>query len=538
VCIFRYQRGTLRFAAILSILAVIISAAAGQVVVGQKLSPEQLQEQRKQAAAHPRRIIFNNDGNDALTASDAPPLTHEKFLEQRTSPLVGSQVDAIFYCTGVFNFYSHHSTEAEPLKYTTERRREQGWDLGTRGPDTLQTVVDFGHRHGIEVFWSMRMNDTHDSYTPHLLCQWKKDHPEWLMAKKRDKRIRSGSGRWSAVNYAVPEVREKVLRILTDVAARYDVEGLELDFFRHPIYFQPQLFGQPVTQQQRDLLTDLMRSVRKMADRRAADRGRPLLIAVRVPDSPEYCSSIGIDLLRWLKEDLVDLLIVGGYFQLNSWETSVALGHKYGVPVYPSLDEPRFKDKEALELRNSVACYRGRAREAWAAGADGIYLFNVFDPRNPLLKELGDPKTLAGLDHLYTSGAREQASAKGWLAGGTKFANLPPPLPERPVTLEPGKTTTVELRAVPPPAGSSLKAPKITLRLRFKDRPVPSEAIAVKFNGRLLGQGTHEGRWIDYAVDQDRVTKGVNHVEITLGAASTKKLVLQDAVLLLRVQKR
>ena len=315
---------------------------------------------------------------------------------------------AIFYCTGVFNFYSHHSAETEPLQYTTEQYRDQGWDLGTRGPDTLATIVDFGHRHGMEVFWSMRMNDTHDSYTPHLLCRWKKDHPEWLMAKKGDKRIRSAAGRWSAVNYGVPEVREKVFRILADVAARYDVEGLELDFFRHPIYFQPQIFGRPVTQEHRDMLTDLMRRVRKMTDRRAGERGRPMLIAVRVPDSVEYCSAIGIDLVRWLKEDLVDLLVVGGYFQLNPWETSVALGHKYGVPVYPSLDDPRFRDKEAQELRNSAACCRGRALEAWAAGGDGIYLFNFFDPHSFLLKELGDPKAMVNMEHLYTSGAREQ----------------------------------------------------------------------------------------------------------------------------------
>ena len=58
------------------------------------------------------------------------------------------------------------------------------------------------------------------------------------------------------MNYEVPEVREKVLRILTDVAARYDVDGLELDFFRHPVYFQPQIFGKPVTQEQCDMLTD------------------------------------------------------------------------------------------------------------------------------------------------------------------------------------------------------------------------------------------------------------------------------------------
>ncbi len=395
-----------RLVPLLIILSAVVSTAPADDSPRQKLSPAEVKQQRKQAAHRPRQIILNNDGNDSITAPNDPPLTHEKFLDRRTSPLAGTQVGTLFYCTGVFNFYSHHSAETDPLIYTTAQRRDQGWELGQHGPDTLGTIVDFGHKHGMEVFWSMRMNDTHDSYTPHLLCPWKKAHPDWLLAIKGDKRIRSGNGRWSAVNYEVPEVREKVLRILTDVAARYDVEGLELDYFRHPIFFQPQIFGKPVTQAERDLLTDMMRKVRTMADRRAAERGRPLLIAVRVPDSVEYCSGIGIDLVRWLGEDLVDLLVVGGYFQLNPWETSVALGRKYGVPVYPSLDDPRFKNPESQKLRTSDACYRGRALEAWTAGADGVYLFNFFDPHSPLLKELGDPKKLAELEQLYPAGAR------------------------------------------------------------------------------------------------------------------------------------
>jgi hypothetical protein len=517
------------------ILAAIASAAAGEDGTDRKLSPEQVTQQRKQAATHRRRIIFNNDGNDSLTAPDDPPLTHEKFLDQRTSLLAGTQVDAIFYCTGVFNHYSHHSAETEPLRYKTEQRRDQGWDLGTRGPDTLKTVVDFGRRHGIEVFWSMRMNDTHDSYTPHLLCQWKKDHPEWLMARKGDKRIRSGSGRWSAVNYAVPEVREKVVRILTDVAARYDVEGLELDFFRHPIYFQPQILGRPVTQEHCDMLTEMMRSVRKMADRRAAERGRPMLIAVRVPDSVEYCSAIGIDLVRWLKEDLVDLLIVSGYFRLNPWERSVALGHKYGVPVYPSLDEPRFKDKEAEDLRNLAACYRGRALEAWAAGCDGIYLFNVFDPRNPALRELGDPKAPANMECLYTSGARAQAAARSWLSDGLKFANLPKPLPETPLTLEPGKTATVELRVGSLPKSiASQKSPNFMLRLRFKDAPGKKEIVELQVKGRSVGPGRNDGRWVAYALRPEHVKEGVNRFEATLSADSARRLVLRETLLIVR----
>jgi len=42
------------------------------------------------------------------------------------------------------------------------------------------------------------------------------------------------------------------------------------------------------------------------------------------------CRANGFDIVRWMKEDLIDLLMVSGYFRLNPWETSVKLGHKYG----------------------------------------------------------------------------------------------------------------------------------------------------------------------------------------------------------------
>ena len=67
----------------------------------------------------------------------------------------------------------------------------------------------------------------------------------------------------------------------------------------------------------------------------------PLLISVRVPDSVGFCRAIGLDLERWLAEDLIDMLVVGGYFRLQPWEESVALGHRYGVPVYAGLSESR-----------------------------------------------------------------------------------------------------------------------------------------------------------------------------------------------------
>ena len=50
--------------------------------------------------------------------------------------------------------------------------------------------------------------------------------------------IRNGSFGNKALDYGVPEVREHILRVVRDLAERYDMDGLDLDFMRWPVYFK------------------------------------------------------------------------------------------------------------------------------------------------------------------------------------------------------------------------------------------------------------------------------------------------------------
>jgi len=495
-----------------------------------------MKEARKKAAHRQRRIIFNNDGNDCRDPKPGEPRTPENFLSKRTTALVGSQVDAIFYCTGVFNLYTHKSEESEMERHGDQYAEDWAWELAQQGRDSLQVMVDFGHQHGMEVFWTMRMNDTHDSADPALLCRWKKAHPEYLMGKPDDKLV-SGGRRWSAVNYGVPEVREKVFRILKDVYSRYDVDGIEMDFFRHPIYFKPQVLGQPVTQEHCDMMTDLVRRVRRMTEEAALKHGRPLLVAVRVPDSAGYCAAIGLDLKRWLQEDLIDLMAVTCYFQLSPWEESVRLGHQYGVPVYPCLSESRIKG-EAGKMRHSLQTYRARAMNAWNSGADGIYIFNYFNPRAALWRELGDAKALEKLDKDYFVSARSAREAGWWLLGGKQFVTLPHLSPEDPLTLRPGEKQIVTL-----PVGDDVRwgesegiVPDLKLRLQF-DKLAKAEDVSITLNGQPLRNGGLSGEWMEYALRLEQIVKGGNRFEIVAGPQCKAAPVLKDLLLTVRYRR-
>lgn len=381
---------------------------------------------RYMARKRKRRIIMNNDGDMGMAVSEKP-INTENFLKQRTLGLLGSQVDSIFYCSGILDYYSHRSEESELGFGKDEPTREYLETLARKGTDPLKMMTDFGRKNGIELFWSMRMNDTHDSSlsSSFLFCQWKKDHPEYLVGKYEDK-FPYGANRWSSVNYDIAEVREKVYNILYDVCSRYNIDGVELDFFRHPVLFKAQMTGEPVTQEQCDLMTGLLRRIRKMTEDIALERGRPLLIAIRIPDSVGYCKALGIDLIEWMEEDLVDIVTGSGYFKMEPWETLVSICHKYNVPYYACLVKRRIQSAEEPEGETLIKTWRGEALNAWKAGVDGIYTFNRFNPNDQIFRELGDAKLLTSLEHIdQTAYVNEESWSRPevWLKDGSDFIN-------------------------------------------------------------------------------------------------------------------
>jgi hypothetical protein len=130
--------------------------------------------------------------------------------------------------------------------------------------------------------------------------------------------------------------------------------------------------GEPVTQEHCDMMTDLVRRVRKMCDEVGAKRGRPMLIAVRVPDSVGYAKAIGLDYVRWMDEDLIDIVTGTCYFHLEPWENMVALCKRYDVPFYACLSASRIVDPKQPEATGRIEAWRG---EALRSGRAEEYLY-------------------------------------------------------------------------------------------------------------------------------------------------------------------
>lgn len=517
---------------VLTLFGLVLSICTNlPILVGEDspgLSIEQLRVQRKELAQRPRRIIMNNDGCDALYFPKSEEVTVPAFLAMRTTPLAETQVGAIAYCS-ISSGFSNFTHDTKVGTVLTRSGSEYGYqptkrniaqDLIDGGTDCLQAVVDFAHQHEMEAFWSMRMNDTHD--VAHrlekpffLFPPLKVEHPDWLVGNPVD---RTPHGRWSSVDYAVPEIRDLAFRYIEEVCANYDVDGVELDYFRHLCYFKSTAMGGKASDEERAMMTDLMRRVRKMTEDRGMERGRPILVAVRVPDSVGYCRDMGFDLEKWFEEGLVDILVTTCYFRLNPWEYSVELGHKYGVQVYPCLSDSRVRGESRFR-RSSLESYRGRAMNAWRAGADGMHLFNSFNPNSLIWKELGDPKVLATKDKLYFVHVRD-GDPRSFLACGRDYRTVELLGPSHGRQIRPGHAVEVDLAVGDDVAATVSQGKQAEVVLHLEMPTVTDvEQLNVSMNGTKLTKGSVDDGWVDLIVPASAVRCGTNTIRLDARAS-------------------
>jgi len=479
---------------------------------------------RAAARRRRRRIIMNNDGCDCYVRPNSPGLTAADLLEARTAALAGSFVDTIFYCTNRdgASIFSHRT---EVGGYFTRRDDRHALNLcpalAAAGTDPLAVMVDWGRQQNVEVFWSLRMNDTHDGWgTPgdfspgqyYDTCDVKRRHPEWLLGGTGRK---PKFGLWTALNYELEPVRDFVFRLVEEVCRNDDVDGVECDFMRHPTFFPATAAGRDCGDRERECVTSLLRRVRTMMDEVGAKRGRPLLLAARTPDSLAAASVIGLDVETWMREGLLDLLSVSDYYRFGPWTDPVAIGRRHEVPVFACLAESRLKlaDGRPERLRNTLESMRGRALNAWQEGVAGLAMFNLFDPHSAFWREGGDPALLADRDRIYFAAVRPPRGAQRRVPAVHRFWTKP--------VLTPGPAGVqiplrLETTDVPIDAGGSLAAAReIELRMQVANL-ADAGGVAARWNGRWLEPGRLEEGVLRWRLDPADVQPRGNRAGLVL----------------------
>ena len=484
---------------------------------------------RKAAARRRRRIIFNDDGDDVWHPNASTP---EGFVSVRLKHMLNTQADTLFYCTTQsFNYFTHNTKVGDVfLKREGPFANNNTQALLDQGTDPLKLAVEFAHANGIEAIWTLRMNDIHDAFTPPLWPPWKTDHPDALLGKRDDWGANPPGSQarwWAGVDFNRKDVRRRTVQLIEEVARNYQVDGIDLDWLRHPIHFPETIRGEPATQQSIELLTSLVRDVRAMLTRVEQQRGRPILLATRVPLTVAQGRYIGVDVPLWVSEGLVDFVTIGGGYVPFSMPTAeiAAICRRHDVPVYPCVSASGMMRRAPFGGGQlyGIEGWRATAANAFAQGADGVSLFNLFpspgnDAHNQLVRqafsELGDPATLAGKDKLFVLDNEAHMATHGYVNHIVPHAQcLPKPL-------EPGKPTiaTVPVSDVPPPEKGAIE-----LRIQLE-----SEApVAVEFNGRpvdLNRSGDLEERfgmaWLTGPVPQEALKTGENRVAVGLAESA------------------
>ncbi len=509
----------------------------------------EIKQARKKAAWRTRRIIWNNDGADE---GFGPGGTAEEYVAARNRQVVHTQVDSVFYCTGTTFTFCHLNDVAETFLDVPDDSGSVmalGWRDNMRalqeaGTDTLSLTTDFCHRNELEVFFSMRMNDIHDSFTSWLLPQWKRDHPDYCFGDPEDwgKYDDSDPRRfWSFQNYEIPEVRERIYRILVDVCQRYDIDGIELDWSRHPIFFAPAMDRKPAEPRQVEIMNGFVRRIREMTERVGRERGRPLLVACHVPDGVDAALQIGLDLEMWLENDLVDIVVGGwGYIPLAMAPQVGEMAefvHRFNVPYYACINASQ------RSWSSSMEAWRGAATNIWDAGADGVCIFNLF-PTKPdeRLNQIGSYDTLKGLDKTYGVDRVVPDQFIGCLRPGLMAAD------RLPLMLTSGAAAPIQVRVGESIVANTPVGKAAGVRLRLKLLGLDStDEVEVKFNGEPVEELAREqlsatagdDAWLECALSPLLVQKGDNLVEVKLlrPQESTESVALDGLELFVRYKK-
>ena len=365
-----------------------------------------------------RRIIVYDDGDPLVGAKSVADL-----LAVRFKPCVDTQVDSYFWNIG------HGMMLPPTARLDPNLSKDANREFATR------VMIEQTRKVGMEMFGSLRMNDIHDAWGG-VTYPLKRERPDLLIgddhAFEQYPHLLDGEkpkplggypetavlrAFWSGFDYAEPEVRRHRLEFIEEFCRKYDLDGLELDYFRHPLFFKP---GEE--EEHLDTMTGFVRQVRRVLNEIGRERGRPYLLATRVPDTPEWCLRTGLDVERWLREGLLDLLIVGGGYMpyAGRYKQFIDLAHRYNVPAYPCMNHFRaHKPMRALSVASNF----------WALGGDGVYIFNYDgapegSPHRPCLSRMGSPDTLLGVDKSY----QPDPGCSIWYCG---YANAPAPFPVR-----------------------------------------------------------------------------------------------------------
>jgi hypothetical protein len=451
-----------------------------------------------------KRTIYFNDARHYYLFVFEPPMRLEDAWVA-IDEVAGTAVDTFSYGVsrgdGLFypsNVGMRFGADIQPFDIVPYWRVwENMQSLIDRGLDPLQVLIDRAHDKGLDFFASLRMGGF-DGF-----------EGDYEVAK-------GGRG------YAHEEAREYQFSIIEELATRYPIEGVELDFAAAPSGNGFYLREEDV-EQYAPVITDFVRRAAAAVRQRPGTAGE---VGARVYPTLEMNRKVGLEVDVWLEEGLVDYVVPMLYscFILDAdmpidWIVEAA--HAKDISVYSML-QPYYREQAEPHFDRphpTPQMMRAAAANAWDRGVDGLYTWFMSwplgDGERSTLTELGDAELVREKDKHYFL---------RWRKEDDKEFDYPAYLP-----LEISAPDAQKRYEIPFAIADDTQNPRLrNLRLRLGIvNLVMADKLEILLNGESLSSeickrtylrsmDPYTGQWLEFDLQEVRPQKGRNMLEICL----------------------
>ncbi len=380
------------------------------------------------------------------------------------------------------------------------------------GGDPVKETLEACRRNNKAFFICYRMNDQHyvgDLSWPTHNAIWR-EHPEYWMGDSGASAAKGGDN-VRLFNYMLPEVRDYYFSIIHELCAKYDVDGVELDFQRFPKFFRS-----ADLEKGRGVMTAFVKRIKTMMDNISRERGKSLKLSIRIPETLAKCDAAGLDIAAWDELKLVEMINISSFYvhtielAVEEFRAATNHGKLYGEMNYLTY-QASGQPKGSGRRYTTFETYRASALNLFHRGVDGLSLFNYdYVPADRRVAMAAGLKRITDLDFL------RQASKNYVISSG--FGTFPAKNDRSLDLIIPDDTTQVHFDHA-------------VLRIETRQDCTKLQ-IGVWLNGEALEPLTHEGTELFtplaqnpgypapgvlkfYTVPLDRIVAGKNTVKIS-----------------------
>ncbi|MXY44657.1 MAG: family 10 glycosylhydrolase [Dehalococcoidia bacterium] len=444
-------------------------------------------------------VMFYTDGRHTSVYLYEPPMGVRQYVEP-IDELLDLGIDTITYAVGDCSVLLYDTKVGERWGHNVDLTDHQIWyragmnaeQMIDSGTDPLMLVCEHAKKRGFQFLPHILLNMVHTDHGRVTNCRvadFTSEHPEWQVGPEPDY-PEAEFDIPNRLSYAHPEVRADRLAVIRELVTDYPSDGVEMNFDDYT-----PLIARREIEEHTDTLTEWMRDIRQACDAAAAAQGIAKRLVVRMPGTLEGSKSIGLDLERWIREEIVETVIAmpvrGG------WENDTALLREI-VEVAEGTSVKVLAGHANSQGQTSRLTDYAAASNAYAVGAQGV-LYHTYYPnpkRYPYnfettgrIRFMGYPDIISHMDKTY------RLTVAGWPSSIGRFAGVEDQLPIDLSPGEPGREVTLDVSDDIAAKADAGELWRCELRVLL-DQRMHTDEVAVFWNDCEVPIDEH--RWADW----------------------------------------